>query len=338
MWSQSGSQFRHYEKDNDVEYLAPGIYSLEYGAFGSMYLNRKQDAFDFPYKLYGKDGFPERVMKTYRASTSNVGVMLCGLKGTGKTVQAEQICNHSNLPVILVSKDFDKGQDLIYFLSYVNQEVVVMIDEYEKLFGKSDALLSIMDGTLNGTNRRLFVLTANTPNISESMLDRPSRIYYLKKFGNLDIGVIGEVVDDMLECKEYREEVVNYIGALEIITIDIVKTVIKEVNLFQEPPEKFKDILNVTVYNHARWDLLDEAGEPVITWAKSDLLDPFQKGYELRLMEFGHHWNAYGEIKAANKKTGKIVTGEGNYTLRKAKSFSTVISSNTTNFSAAAAE
>lgn len=325
MWNQSGSRFKFFEKADELEVLPPGIYTLEYGPFGSMFLDRTKDEFIFPYKLYGIDKFPERVIKTYQSTKSNLGVMLCGLKGTGKTVQAEQICNLSKLPVILVSKDFDKGQDLIHFLSDVNQEVVVMIDEYEKLFGKSDGLLSIMDGAMNAEYRRLFVLTANTLNISEAMIDRPSRIHYLKKFGNLDVLVIGEIVDDMLKFQQYRADVVEYLSALEIVTIDIVKTVIKEVNLFEEPPQKFKDILNVTVRNHVRWDVFDEEDECIAHYVISDYLDPFQKDYYLRFTEFGDKSHDFGCVKSFNKKTGKIITDQGTYTVKKAKLFSSTV-------------
>jgi hypothetical protein len=250
--------------------------------------------------------------------------MLCGLKGTGKTVQAEQICNLSERPVILVSQDFDKGSDLVYFLSLVNQEVVVLIDEYEKIFGKTENLLSIMDGVLNGTHRRLFVLTANTPHIADAMIDRPSRIHYMKRFSNLSIPVIREVVDDMLQYPEFKTDVVEYLSMLEIITIDIVKTVVREVNLFGEPPQKFKDILNVTVVNKMRWDVTNEKDETLLSYVTCDLIDPFSrdyKGYDLRFREFGDKVHDYGYIISVNKKAGKIVTETGTYFVKKSKGF-----------------
>ena len=326
MWSQSGTKYSQYNKSNELDFLPPGIYTLEYGPFGSMFLNLMQEKFVFPYKLYGEDGFPERVLRKYQNSTSNLGVMLCGLKGTGKTVQAEQICNLSGLPVILVKEDYNKGADLIHFLASVDQEVVVFIDEYEKIFGKSDVLLSIMDGALNAKHRRIFVLTANTPYISDAMIDRPSRVHYLKRFGNLGIPVIGEVVDDMLEDPSLREEVIEYLAAVDIVTIDIVKTVVSEVNLFGEPPQKFKDFLNVTVANHQRWDILDSEGTVLMTYATCRLLNPFMKGYDLVLQEFNDKGRDFGYITAANSKTGKIVTDQGTFKLIKSQGFAASLS------------
>ena len=321
MWSQHGTRFNQYQKDNELTTLPVGIYTLEYAPFAPMYLNLKQEKFEFPYKLYGtSERFPE-----YKNSNANLGVLLCGLKGTGKTVEAELICNLSGLPVILVTQDYDKGADLINFLSTVDQEVVVMIDEYEKIFGKAEGLLSIMDGALNARQRRLFVLTANTPYISDAMIDRPSRIHYLKKYGNLSPTVIKEVVDDMLENKDFHQQVVEYLSVIDIVTIDIVKTVVAEVNLFNEPPQHFKNFLNVTLADHSRWDLTDSEGEVLVRFATSDMVNPFTKGYNLMLKEYGDNYIDYGDITSANVKTGKIVTTKGTYVLTKSKPFSSNI-------------
>lgn len=324
MWSQHGNRFNQYQKDNELDSLPVGIYTLEYAPFAPMYLSLKQPKFEFSYKLYGTgEHFPERVIKKFQNSKANLGVLLCGLKGTGKTVEAELICNLSGLPVILVTQDYNKGADLIHFLSTVDQEVVVMIDEYEKIFGKADGLLSIMDGALNARQRRLFVLTANTPYISDAMIDRPSRIHYLKKYGNLSVAVINEVVSDMLENQQFHDQVIEYLSVIDIVTIDIVKTVVSEVNLFNEPPQNFKNLLNVTVVDHSRWDLVDEdEGVELMRFATSDMLNPFMKTYNLRLKEYGDHWVDYGEISSCNAKTGKIVTEKGTYKLTKSKPFS----------------
>jgi hypothetical protein len=321
MWSQHGSDFNILQKDNELEFLPAGIYTLHYAPFSPMYLKLKQKRFEFPYKLYGNDGFPERVIKKYRSTKSNLGVLLCGLKGTGKTVQAEQICNFSEMPVILVHSDFNMGKDLITFLSQVDQEVVVMIDEYEKIFGKSDSLLSIMDGALNARHRRLFILTANTAHISEAMIDRPSRIHYLKRFGNLSVPVITEVVDDMLINKEYYSDVVEYLQTVDIVTIDIVKTVVSEVNLFNEPPQRFKTLLNVSITDRARWDIFDDKGNQLLRYSSSYHNNPFMKGYELQFKDFGDNWTYFGDIKTCNQKTGKVVTDKGTYFVRKFATF-----------------
>jgi SpoVK/Ycf46/Vps4 family AAA+-type ATPase len=277
MWNSSGNKFTFYDKGDAFDLLPKGIYTLEYGPFNTMYLSKSKEKFEFPYKIYGHDGFPERVVKTFNEVTGNLGVMLCGLKGTGKTVQAEQIANISNLPVIVVSQQFDSGKDLIKFLSMVEQPVVVMIDEYEKIFGSSDGLLSLMDGAMSGSQRRLFVLTANDLFVADALLDRPSRIHYLKRFKNLGVDIIKEVVDDMLQFPEHRESVVEYLKNLEILTIDIVKTVLQEVNRFNESPEVFKDYLNISMRQPGRWDVKNENGSLLAEYVIASYRDPLQK-------------------------------------------------------------
>jgi len=323
MWAQHGNRFSQYYKDNEIETLPVGVYTLEYAPFGPIYLQHRREKFEFPYKLYGGSNFPERVIRKYESGKANLGVLLCGLKGTGKTVEAEQICNLSGMPVILVTQDFNKGADLISYLSGVEEDVVVMIDEYEKLFGKCDGLLAIMDGAQNTRSRRLFVLTANTPYISDAMIDRPSRIHYLKRYGNLSVELIHEVVDDMLQHTAFRSQILDYLQVLDIVTIDIVKTVVAEVNLFGEPPQLFKNILNVTIHDRQRWDVVNEDGEELMRYAISEYSNPFEKGYNLLMKEFGGQddYKDFGLIKSSNSKTGKIVTEKGTFSVTKSKAF-----------------
>ncbi len=323
MWKQNGDTFENLPKGNEVGKLPVGVYTLNYGAFGSMHLEKIKDSFKFPYKLYGKDTFPSRVISTFNDSSnySNLGVMLTGIKGTGKSVDAAQICNLSKLPVVLIGENFDDGKDLVSYLSTVKQDLVIFIDEYEKIFKQSDGLLSVMDGAQTTNARRLFLLTSNSLRVSEALLDRPSRIYYLKRYTNLHAAVIGEIVDDMLAYPKLRGAVVSYIGSLELITIDIVKTVLKEVNRFGEHPKQFQDILNVTVRDTERWLVTEvEKGESIIKYGTSSYLDPFgKKGSSLEFQELGGENKYLGEIKYSNRKTGRITTTYGVYYVRQAK-------------------
>lgn len=56
------------------------------------------DKFVFPYKMYGlQNEFIDHVIKTYHATEGNLGIMLTGTKGTGKTVTAKELANKLNL-------------------------------------------------------------------------------------------------------------------------------------------------------------------------------------------------------------------------------------------------
>ena len=64
--------------------------------------------------------------------------------------------------------------------------------------------------------------------INENMVGRPSRIRYVKEFGNLDLKVVNEYLDDALQVPEARQDLLD---SLTISTIDILKTIVNEVNI-----------------------------------------------------------------------------------------------------------
>jgi hypothetical protein len=266
-WNKSGNNFSIGDVTNQIETLPPGIYSLNQSMFG-FYLERIEDKFEFSHKLYGLETrLIDRVVKTWTETDRNLGILLNGLKGTGKTVSAKVICNQLDLPVILVNTN-PEGGGIPEFLNNIQQEVVVLIDEYEKIFGEDAELLTVMDGVLTGTSRKLFLLTTNKTYINDNMLQRPSRIRYFKTFKDLSPAVIEEIIDDTLVNRKFKHDVISTISNLEIITIDIVKSIIEEVNLHNESPNEFMDVFNVkkitgkyTIYQVEK----DENGKPVET-------------------------------------------------------------------------
>ena len=131
------------------------------------------------------------------------------------------------------------------FINEIPQDITVFVDEYEKIFGESSSLLSIMDGAFNSINRRVFIMTTNNLYVDDNMIQRPGRIRYLKKFGNLSPEVVEEIIDDVLVHKQFRKDCIDFVSNLETITVDIVKAVITEVNIHEEAPSVFQSVFNV---------------------------------------------------------------------------------------------
>jgi archaellum biogenesis ATPase FlaH len=231
--------------------LVPGIY-IPGADMQGYYLTQYHDKYVFPYKVYGVNkSFIERVSRTFVNTTGNLGILMNGVKGTGKSVTSELICNdfmeQFNMPVILIN---ERMKGLIEFLAAIDQDVVVFVDEYEKVFvseegrPNSTEILTLMDGALKSEHRRLFLFTTNNKYIDDNLLERPGRIRYVKEFIDLDKATIEEIVDDLLEDKTFKEECITYISKLQKITIDIVKAVITEVNIHGQGPSSFSDIFN----------------------------------------------------------------------------------------------
>ena len=248
VWMNTGSSYSQIDPNFEVTQVLPvGVYNLELTMFGWK-LFKFADNFVFPYKLYSLENeFVDHVLKTYENTIGNLGVLLNGTKGTGKTVTAKVLANRLNLPVIVLKSMGDRNQSMIEYLSSLNCDCVLFMDEFEKNFKEEDStVLQIMDGVYNSNHRKIFLLTTNNMSINENLVGRPSRIRYVKHFGNLSMDTVNEYLDDALECTEAREEILEFVDSLTISTIDILKTIVNEVNIHgMEGLRKAKNYFNV---------------------------------------------------------------------------------------------
>ena len=232
-WIKSGSRYNQVEGEiESVPVVPPGIYETELTMAG-WFLHKTADKFDFPYKLYDlQNDFLLHLKKTYECTTGNLGILFNGIRGTGKTVTAKTFANMLNLPVIIVKSMGDHNEGLISYLSSFNFNCVFFFDEFEKQFNENDcSILQFMDGVYSSNYRRVFLLTTNSLSVNENLLSRPSRIRYVREFGNLEEKVVREYLKDNLHDQEATEELVGYVDTLTISTIDILKTIVEEVNI-----------------------------------------------------------------------------------------------------------
>ena len=243
VWVERDGLFFLRDSRDEKRLLENHVYILEQDMVNGTYLRKLSEDFEFDYKIYGLESkLINRTLKTYGASKGNLGVLLNGLKGTGKTVTSKILCNKLEQPVIIVDRHLANCH---IYLNDIPQDITIFIDEYEKIFENDADMLTIMDGALNSIYRRVFILTTNKLHVNENLLQRPGRIRYLKTFKDLGPAVIREILEDILVHKKFTEQLVQFISSLEIITVDIVKAITHEVNVHEEPPSAFSDVFNV---------------------------------------------------------------------------------------------
>lgn len=245
-WAGSKNLLSKMSGDNVFETIGPGIWNLIVTMTGA-YLEKSADTFHFKHKLYNVDDqFIDHTLKTYENVTKNMGVLLNGIKGSGKTVTAKRLANASNLPVIMMDHNSIEN---ISFFEDIEQPLCFFFDEFEKNL-KTDAdpatiakLLTFVDGT--NLSKHLMLFTSNEMKISPYFIDRPGRIRYIKNYHSLPFSVIMEVIDDMLIYKEYKSDLLHWAKYFRFLTMDMLTSIIQEINIHNCPPAFFKSFFNV---------------------------------------------------------------------------------------------
>lgn len=254
VWLKNSRVLKQVDSNIQVlESLDRKVYTLNYDPDrNEIFLEDFADEFRFDFKIYGMESkLIKHIMKTFENTSSNLGILFNGVKGTGKTVTAKIIANETKLPIILINAPCPGLAD---FISKINCPCVLFFDEFEKNFktdkGHDLELLSIMDGVFNSPHRRVFILTTNKLFINENFIGRPSRIRYKKSFGNLQSEVVMEYLNDCLVNKSRASEILEFIDSLAISTIDILKCIVEEVNIHDCPVSEFKQFINVEPAKH----------------------------------------------------------------------------------------
>ena len=228
----------------EVEKLPVGTYNITvHPSFG--YCVQRTTDFTLPAKIYGDNPHLVKTMK-HRFLEERTGkvttAVLSGLKGSGKTLAAKQIANECReehcISTFLVSHAF-AGQSFNTYLTELQAAqgapIILLVDEFEKIYTDQDninGLLTLLDGT--ATLHMCVLLTMNTSldeRRFEFFKNRPGRAYFNKHFETCPEKVIREYCQDNLQYSDKIEEVVSFSYRFNAFTLDLLSTLVKEINL-----------------------------------------------------------------------------------------------------------
>ena len=174
-----------------------------------------------------------------------LGVMLSGLKGSGKTVMMKNLAVQSNLPILLIDKSFAPSQLVNLFNKLSKIELCVLMDEIDKI-GENyddDYLLKILDG-VNTTGKKLMIFTCNdAEDINEYLQDRCSRIRYWREFDVMPSSMIQNILSDKLKDKDEVKPLTDFIiENFGVVSFDNVISFVDEVN--ENANDTYEDLFN----------------------------------------------------------------------------------------------
>lgn len=83
----------------------------------------------------------------------------------------------------------------------------------------------------------MYILTTNRLTVNENLIGRPGRIRYIQEFRNLPVQAVIDYCNDNLNDRSKLDQVLAEVDLLEISTIDILKSIVEEINIFGQLSE-----------------------------------------------------------------------------------------------------
>lgn len=290
---KNGSSYKIYGDDLIVlKQLPVKTYNINFSKFEGFYLTATNELEIHEDKIYGvHEEKVKKTLKRFEHARKNLGVILSGDKGIGKSLFARVLAKSAitqEIPVLICSGYIPGLED---FLNSIETTVMVLFDEFDKTFKKTadanpqDYMLSVFDGTSVG--KKLFVITCNEyRDLNEFLINRPGRFHFHFRFEYPTAEEIREYMSDKLKPEYYSEikDIVSFAHrkklnydclsaiVMEINNGETFKSAIKDLNIVNEEYRTSYTIKLVAEngeifsINDASLDLLDMSYESEVIW------------------------------------------------------------------------
>ena len=259
--------------------LDVGVYVVGKQIMQPYHLERTAD-FTLPKKLYGNtEKHAKRIISTFNGRSGQTGVLLSGVKGSGKTMLAKYIAVSSGLPTIIVNNSYS-DDSFLTMLQGINQKAVIIFDEFEKVYDtdSQERVLTLFDGVFTAQNK-IIILTCNNKNeVREFFHNRPTRLRYSIHFDGLETSFIKEYCEDHLQDQTLLDEVLKLVPTCMDFNFDMLQHLVDELNLYGGPVSEVTEILNVKPYITAgpkvEWVIsVLETDKPDAKWVSKSTLN-----------------------------------------------------------------
>ena len=235
-------------------------------------------------KIYGShDKKADKVLNSFNMFNRNLGVMISGNKGMGKSLFARLLSRKAierGLPVIVVNFYVP---NIMNYIDSIQQEVLILFDEFDKTFEeKIDynpqyEVLNVLDGLSVG--KKLFAFICNDlSEINDYMLNRPGRIHYHFRFDYPTDEEIREYLKDKLE-PQYHDQINDIVKFSYMVKInyDCLRAIAFELNngyKFKESINDLNIIRSEDSRNYNKFEIKYKNGKKFIRMIDINLFDP----------------------------------------------------------------
>ena len=234
---KAGNKILNKPNGFDYDLINGKVYNLKYERYGVGSYFEEDGSLSLPKKVYttkDDDIFIKRV-NTYFKKTSKLstGVMLSGIKGTGKTVLAKVIARDSGLPVIVVNENYPTRRINDFFKKF-STPVCVIFDEVDKNWN-TEFLLGWLDGVQTNA-KKLVLFTCNDDQVVSTYLkDRCSRVRYLRNFAaDENTKFLKSIIKDK-GIDDKNDELYTFItSSFNLLSMDNILSFLDEKMLFPD--------------------------------------------------------------------------------------------------------
>ena len=293
----TGNRYEIYD-DNLKTYdaLNAQTYIVRFSKLSGFYLERYPDMEIKESKVYGIHGLKvDKVLNSFRKFDRNLGVILSGEKGIGKSLFAKMLsikAIEEGMPVIIVDTCYP---GIASYIEQIAQEVIVLFDEFDKTFGgvksgdneasPQTGLLTLFDGISPG--KKMFVITCNDlGRLNDYLVNRPGRFHYHFRFDYPTAEEIRIYLKDKLEPEYYDEiEKVVIFSSRINLNYDCLRAISFELNNGEKFEDAIKD-LNIIRIQNEPYDITAFFENGIVMSAKDECLDLFDKN-EIRVWIYG---------------------------------------------------